>query len=89
MTQERAARTARARRVVPLAEGRMGADGLVSPRDESSCANTNEVIVSHYSFAWHVDLTKREIAGQATLTAEFLAADCASVVLDSHESISP
>jgi len=65
----------------------MGADGLVSPRDESSCANTNEVIVSHYSFAWHVDLTKREISGQAALTAEFLAADCASVVLDSHESI--
>lgn len=52
----------------------------------SSCANSSECSVSHYSFTWAIDFERRNISGKARLTINHQV-ECTQVVLDSHEGI--
>lgn len=60
---------------------------LAEPEDRSSCANTSEWRVTHYSFQWTVDFAQRSISGVATLTVQRIAPAPAALELDCHEGM--
>jgi hypothetical protein len=60
---------------------------LAEPEDRSSCANTSEWRVTHYSFQWTVDFAQRSISGVATLIVQRIAPAPAALELDCHEGM--
>ena len=54
--------------------------------DQSSCANTDDCHVTHYSFDWTIDLEKQDISACAELHVRFRH-NVGNVFLDVHEAL--